>query len=81
MKASSEHAKQRIPEVRVFRKFSIHSDELALALVLWFCTLPWVGLFIVPIFGLKVAAVAAVALLLVAMAIGWGICGWKLFRN
>lgn len=65
----------------MFRKFSIHSDNMALALVLWLCTLPLVGLFVVPFFGLKVGAIAAVALFIAAMAICWGICGWKLFRN
>jgi hypothetical protein len=81
MKASSEHAKQRIPEANVFRKFSIHSDDMALALALWLCTLPLVGLFIMPFFGLRIAAIVAVALFLVAMAICWGICSWKLFHN
>lgn len=65
----------------MFRKFSIHLDDMALALVLWLCTLPLVGLFIVPFFGLKVAAIAAVALFVVAAAICWGICGWKFFHS
>ena len=68
-------------EVNMFRKFSTHSDDMALALVLWLCTLPLVGLFVVPFFGLKVGTIVAVALFIAAVAICWGICGCKLFRN
>lgn len=65
----------------MFRKFSLHSDDMALALVLWLCTLPLVGLFIVPFFGLKVGAIVAIALFISAMAICWGICSWKVFKS
>lgn len=65
----------------MFRKFSTHSDDMALALVLWLCTLPLVGLFVVPFFGLEVGASVAVVLFIAAVAICWGTCGWKLFRN
>ena len=65
----------------MFRKFSLHSDDMALALVLWLCTLPLVGLLIVPFFGLKVGAIVAVALFIAAMVICWGICGWKTFKS
>jgi uncharacterized membrane protein (DUF4010 family) len=65
----------------MFGKFSVNLDDMALALVVWLCTLPLVGLFIVPFFGLKVAAIAAIALFIAAIAICWGICGWKLFRD
>ena len=65
----------------MFRKFSLHSEDMALALVLWLCTLPLVGLLIVPFFGLKVGAIVAVALFIAAMAICWGICSWKVFKS
>ena len=65
----------------MFRKFPLHSEDMALALVLWLCTLPLVGLLIVPFFGLKVGAMVAVALFIAAMAICWGICGWKVFKS
>jgi len=71
----------RIAEVNMFRKFSVNLDEMALAMVLWLCTLPLVGLLIVPFFGLKAAAVVAVAFFIFAMAVCWGICGWKVFRD
>lgn len=62
-------------------KFSINLDEMALAVVLWLCTLPLVALFIVPFFGLKAGVIAAIMLFFVAMAVCWGICGWKLFHD
>lgn len=64
----------------MFRKFSANLDDIALALVLWLCTLPLVGLLIVPFFGLKVGLVVAVALFIVAMVICWGICSWKIYK-
>lgn len=65
----------------MFRKLSFDIGDMALALVLWLCSLPLVAIFVVPFFGLKVGAIAAVALFLVAMAICWGICGWKVSQR
>lgn len=65
----------------MLEKFKLGMDDMALAIVIWLCTLPLVGLLVVPFFGLKVGLFAAVALFIVAMVICWGICGWKLFRN
>lgn len=65
----------------MFSKLSMHPDDMALALVLWLCTLPLVLLFVAPFLGVKVGAIVAVALFIAAMVICRGICGWKLFRN
>ncbi len=65
----------------MFRRLGFHSDEMALALVVWLCSLPLVALVVIPLFGLKVAGVVALALFFVAMAICWGICGWKVFKG
>ena len=65
----------------MLRRLGFHSDEMALALVLWLCSLPLVALVVIPLFGLKVAGVAALALFFVAMAVCWGICGWKVFKG
>jgi hypothetical protein len=59
---------------------SIHSEDMALALMLWLCSLPMVALLVIPFFGLKVTAVVALILFLVMMAVCWGICGWKVFK-
>jgi uncharacterized membrane protein (DUF4010 family) len=60
---------------------ALRSEDMALALVLWLCSLPLVGLVVIPFFGLKVAAFVAVVLFFVAMAVCWGICGWKVARD
>lgn len=60
---------------------ALYSEDMALTLVLWLCSLPLVGLVVVPFFGLKVAAVVAVALFFAAMAVCWGICGWKVVKD
>jgi len=65
----------------MFRRLGFHSDEMALALVVWLCSLPLVALVVIPLFGLKVAGIVAFVLLIVAMAICWGACGWKIVRE
>ncbi len=65
----------------MFRRLGFHSDEMALALVVWLCSLPLVALVVIPLFGLKVAGAVALALFFVALAVCWGICGWKVFNG
>ncbi len=65
----------------MFRRLGFHSDDMALAFILWLCTLPLVALLVIPFFGLKVAGAVAVALFFGAMAICWGVCGWKAFKG
>ena len=65
----------------MLRRFASHFDDMALSIIIWMCTLPLVGLLVVPFFGLKVGLVVAAALFITAMVICWGICGWKLFRE
>lgn len=62
-------------------KFKLNLDDMALAVGIWLCTLPLVGLLVVPFFGLKVGLAAAAALFIAAMVICWGICGWKVFHE
>ena len=65
----------------MLRRFASHFDDMALAITIWMCTLPLVGLLVIPFFGLKVGLVAAAALFTAVMVICWGICGWKVFRE
>jgi hypothetical protein len=65
----------------MFTKFSLDFGDMALALVLWLCSLPLVALLVVPFLGLKIGAIVAVILFFVAMAVCWGICGWKVFKS
>ena len=71
----------RMPEINMLRKLSLRFDNMVLALVLWLCLLPLVGLLIVPFFGFQAAALVAVALFVVALTICWGICSWKIFES
>ena len=64
-----------------FIQYSFDFGDMAIALALWLCSLPLVALIIIPIFGLRVAAMTAVVLFLVSMAICWGICGRKVFKG
>jgi hypothetical protein len=71
----------RMPKINMLRKLSLRFDNMVLALVLWLCLLPLVGLLFVPLFGFQTAALVAVALFLVALTICWGICSWKIFES
>ena len=76
-----EHVHRQFMEADMLEKFKSGLDDMALAIGIWLCTLPLVGLLIIPFFGLNVGLMAAVALFITAMVICWGICGWKIFRN
>lgn len=65
----------------MLKRLGFHFDEVALALMVWLCTLPLVGLIVIPLFGLKVAGVVALALLVVVVIICWGICSWKIYKG
>ena len=65
----------------MLRKLHFDFGDMALALVLWLCSLPLVAILIVPFLGLKVGAIVAVVLFFVAMAFCWGVCGWKIYKN
>ena len=65
----------------MLKRLGFHFDDMALALVVWLCSLPLVALVVIPLFGLKVAGIVALALFFVAMALCWGICGWKVFNG
>lgn len=65
----------------MFRRLGIHSDEMAVALVVWLCTLPLLGLLIVPRFGLPAAGFAALVVLIALMIVCWGMCGRELARH
>ncbi len=68
-------------EAALLRKLNIDSGDMALALVLWLCSLPLVALLVVPILGLKVGVIIAVVLFFVAVAMCWGSCGWKVYQT
>ena len=55
-------------------RLRLRDETMALALVVWLCSLPLVAIFVAPFFGLKVAAAVALGLLVVALAVCWEIC-------
>ena len=65
----------------MLKRFAGHFDDMALAIVIWMCTLPLVGLLVIPFFGLKLGLIVALALFVAAMVICWGICSWKIFKS
>jgi hypothetical protein len=61
--------------------FSVHSDEMALAVVLWFCSLPLVGMLTLPALGLSGFTLLALILLSLAMVFCWGVCRWNSIKK
>jgi hypothetical protein len=51
---------------------------MALTLVVWLCSLVLIGLIVLPLFGAKIALVAATALLLASLAVCRGICTYHI---
>jgi hypothetical protein len=49
-------------------------DIMGLILVVWLCTLPFIGLLIIPLFGVKAAVVVAASLLIAMLVYCWGNC-------
>jgi hypothetical protein len=49
---------------------------MLLTLAVWLCALPLVAIFVLPFFGLKVAAGVALGLLVLALVVCWSICRW-----
>ncbi len=65
----------------MLKKLHVDLGDMALALTLWLCSLPLIALVVIPLFGLRVAAIVALVAFFVAMTICWGICGWKLAQK
>ena len=63
------------------QKYDRYVDTLALAIVLWLCSLLLVGLVILPLFGWAVAVYTAVGFLVLFLFICWGICGWQVVKE
>lgn len=63
------------------QKYDRYIDTIALAAVLWLCSLLLVGLVILPLFGRVVAAYTAVGFLVLFLFICWGICGWQVVKE
>jgi len=59
----------------------IHSDEMAVALAVWLCALPLVGLVVWPRWGPVAFGGGAFVLLAGLLLLCWGMCGWKWVRR
>ncbi len=62
-------------------RFGFHSDEMLLAFAVWLCSLPLIALIIIPFWGLGTMGMIAFALLIILLAICWGMCGWKIYNR
>jgi len=65
----------------MFKLTHFYAEDMALALIIWVCTLPLVTLVVAPLLGARVAGLTVLTLLIVIMAVCWGVCGWKLARK
>lgn len=51
-------------------------ETMALAFIVWLCTLPLVGLLAFPLFGSRAALLTTVGLLLALIPVCWSICSY-----
>ena len=65
----------------MLRQFASRFDDMVLAIIVWMCTLPLVGLLVFPFFGLKISLLVLAGLLIAILLICWGICSWKIFHS
>ena len=65
----------------MLKRFGIELDDMAVALLIWLCTLPLIGILIIPFFGWQAGLAAAAVLFILAMAVCWGICSWNILRE
>ncbi|MFU8770962.1 MAG: hypothetical protein ACNA8H_00935 [Anaerolineales bacterium] len=65
----------------MFKFLDRYSQDMAMGLIMWLCTLPFVALLVVPIYGSKTAGITALVLLIAIMAICWIICGFKIAKR
>jgi hypothetical protein len=54
--------------------WSSHRDMMALAFVVWLCSLSLAALFVFPFFGLETAVAVSAGLLLALLTLCWGLC-------
>lgn len=65
----------------MLKRLGSHSDSMLLTLVLWLCSLPLALFVVAPLFGLKVAGIAALVLFFAVVAICWSVCSWKVSQD
>ncbi len=65
----------------MLKHFASHFDDMALAILIWMCTLPLVGLLMFPFFGLKIMLLVSAGLLIAILVLCWGVCSWKIFHS
>ncbi|MEW6232526.1 MAG: hypothetical protein AB1566_09470 [Chloroflexota bacterium] len=54
----------------------VQSVPMLMTIIVWLCTLPLIGIFVWPFFGLQVALTSAAGLFIVMMAACYALCAW-----
>jgi len=56
-------------------------EIMIFTVLLWVCTVPVIGLVVVPWLGVKTAVIIALVLMPVLLAVCWSICGWNIIKK
>lgn len=62
----------------MLKRPNFDTDDLALAIAVWICSLP---LIVAPAFGLKIAGLTAVVMLVLFLILCWGTFRQRLFKG
>lgn len=65
----------------MLRNLQFDFGDMALAIVVWLCTLPLIGFIAIPLLGRGSAILIAIGLFFLIMAVCWGICGVKAYQS
>lgn len=65
----------------MLKRLGLELDDMTIALLIWLCMLPLIGILIIPFFGWQGGLMAATVLFILAMVICWGLCSWKLSKK
>lgn len=60
--------------------WGMHLEDMALAIVVWMCTVPLVLLLGLPLIGLRLSLVLAIGLLVVVLVICRSLCSSKMLH-
>jgi hypothetical protein len=65
----------------MWKIFSLHSEDMLLSIVIWLCTLPFIALIVAPAWGVKMAGLFSLGVLVTILAVCWSLCGWKVLKK
>ena len=68
-------------KIHWWKRLQIGAETMLTVLVIWLCTLPLVGLFVLPFFEAQGTLLAAGMLFIMAFLLWRGISSWRVYED